>query len=56
VEELYVLAGDLRVGEFVMAAGDFCRAEAGSIHPELRTESGCQFYMTASPHNELLTE
>jgi anti-sigma factor ChrR (cupin superfamily) len=54
LEELYVLEGDVQVGEIVMRPGDYCRAEAGTIHPELRTVTGCQFFMTASPHNQLL--
>jgi anti-sigma factor ChrR (cupin superfamily) len=54
LEELYVLEGDVQVGEIIMRPGDYCRAEAGTIHPELRTVTGCQFFMTASPHNQLL--
>jgi hypothetical protein len=54
VEELYVLEGDLRVGGMVIRPGDYCRAEAGTIHPELRTETGCLFFVTAARQSEIL--
>jgi len=54
VEELYLLEGDLRVGEIVMRAGDYCRGEAGSIHEEIVTQSGCLFFVTSSHHDQLL--
>ena len=40
-EECYVIEGDLHVGDLVMRAGDFQRAEASSVHVTQRTESGC---------------
>lgn len=54
VEELYLLEGDLCVGEIAMCAGDYCRGEAGSIHEEIVTRSGCLFVVTSSHHDQLL--
>lgn len=41
VEECYVLEGDLRVGDLVLRAGDYQRAEPGSAHVTQTTEQGC---------------
>jgi putative transcriptional regulator len=54
VEELYLLEGDLRVGEMAMRPGDYCRGEAGSIHDEIVTRTGCLFVVTASHRDQLL--
>src|SRR5215470_15669245 len=44
LEEVYVLQGDLLVEGYVMRSGDYCRAEVGTIHGEVRTESGCVLF------------
>ena len=54
VEELYLLEGDLFVGDLAMRAGDYCRGEAGSIHEEIATQNGCLFVVTSSHQDELL--
>jgi anti-sigma factor ChrR (cupin superfamily) len=54
VEELYLLEGDLCVGDMAMRAGDYCRGEAGSIHEEIVTENGCLFVVTSSDQDQLL--
>jgi anti-sigma factor ChrR (cupin superfamily) len=54
VEELYLLEGDLCVGDMAMRAGDYCRGEAGSIHEEIATENGCLFVVTSSDQDQLL--
>jgi anti-sigma factor ChrR (cupin superfamily) len=54
VEELYLLEGDLCVGDMAMRAGDYCRGEAGSIHEEIATENGCLFVVTSSDRDQLL--
>jgi anti-sigma factor ChrR (cupin superfamily) len=54
VEELFVLSGDLRVEDQVMHAGDYCRADLGSVHNQSFTEGGCVFLLMASPDNQLL--
>lgn len=54
VEELYLLEGDLCVGDVAMRAGDYCRGEAGSIHEEIVTRTGCLFVVTSSHQDQLL--
>jgi len=54
VEELYLLEGDLLVGDVPMRPGDYCRGEAGSIHAEIFTNGGCLFMVTSSHHDEIL--
>jgi len=40
-EDLYVLTGDLQVGDRTMLAGDFHHADAGSLHGENYSVEGC---------------
>jgi anti-sigma factor ChrR (cupin superfamily) len=40
-EDIYMLSGDLHVGDTVIRAGDFHHAEAGSQHPVNWSETGC---------------
>lgn len=54
VEELYLMEGDLSVDEFSMRPGDYCRGEAGSIHGEIFTNTGCLFLVSSSHHDEIL--
>lgn len=54
VEDLYLVEGDLLVCGVLMNAGDYCRAEAGSLHQGVRTATGCLFIATASEHNQRL--
>jgi len=53
-EELFLLEGDLLVSGVAMGAGDYCRAEADSVHDDIRTRSGCVFISTASVYDELV--
>lgn len=53
-EECYVVSGDLRVGDVRMRAGDFQRAEAGSVHPIQATDGGCLLLITSSLDDELI--
>lgn len=53
-EECYVLQGDLRVGDVVMKAGDFQRAEVGSRHPLQSTVGGCLLLISSSLHDDLV--
>lgn len=53
-EECYVLHGDLSVGENVMRAGDYQRAEGGSVHVVQSTSQGCLLFIVSSQHDELL--
>lgn len=54
VEESYVIEGDLLVSGVHMQAGDYCRAEPGSVHAEVTTKSGCVFIAVCSEGDELL--
>lgn len=54
IEELFMLSGDLHVENQVIGAGDYCRADSGSIHGETFTDAGCLFLMMASQENQLL--
>jgi putative transcriptional regulator len=55
VEELYVLSGDLRISGEVARAGDYCRADTGTVHDETFSETGCLFLLMASQDNQVLT-
>jgi anti-sigma factor ChrR (cupin superfamily) len=48
LEEIYLLEGDYLVAGVLMHAGDYCRAEAGTVHETSRTVSGCVLLVTAS--------
>jgi hypothetical protein len=40
-EEIYMISGDLIIGDLVLNAGDFHVARAGKHHPVHRTKTGC---------------
>jgi quercetin dioxygenase-like cupin family protein len=47
VEEIFMLAGDLVIGEEVYGQGDYIRSPQGSVHtPE--TQGGCMFFVSTS--------
>lgn len=48
VEEVFVLEGDLRLGDIVMRAGDYQRAEGGTHHEDQYTENGCMVLIQMS--------
>jgi quercetin dioxygenase-like cupin family protein len=54
IEELFMLSGDLRVENQLMRAGDYCRADSGSIHGETFSDTGCVFLMMASQENQIV--
>lgn len=53
-EEVFIISGDLVVEGQLMNPGDYCRAEANSIHAESYTKSGCMFLLRASQHDEII--
>ncbi len=55
IEESYVLEGGLLVSGVLMQAGDYCRAEPGSIHTGVTTTGGCVFIAVCSQHDEFLS-
>jgi quercetin dioxygenase-like cupin family protein len=54
VEEVFLLEGDFQVEGNTMRSGDYCRAEANSIHNESFTVSGCLFILKSSQLDEVL--
>lgn len=54
VEQCLVLEGDLRIGELVLHAGDYERAQAATTHPLIESRQGCLLLIIASRHDELL--
>jgi anti-sigma factor ChrR (cupin superfamily) len=55
VEELFILSGDLLVEGETMRAGDYCRAETGTVHGTTSTQAGCLFLLGASQLNEVIS-
>jgi quercetin dioxygenase-like cupin family protein len=53
-EDMFMLAGELRFGDRVYAAGDYIRSECGSIHEPSETRTGCMFLLRGSLDNELV--
>lgn len=47
-EEVLVIEGSVTVGDVTMHEGDFCRAEEGSRHPSMSTDTGCTLYLSGS--------
>jgi anti-sigma factor ChrR (cupin superfamily) len=56
VEESFVLDGDLLVSGVLMRSGDYCRAEAGSVHTGVTTRSGCLFIAVCSLRDEVVAD
>jgi quercetin dioxygenase-like cupin family protein len=51
-EEMYVIEGAVQVGDVVAQAGDVCHADAGSVHPTMRSATGCVLLIVASSRDE----
>ncbi len=51
VEEIYMLSGDLIVGDRVYGAGDYIRSQPGSVHGP-HTNGGCMFLFHTSMDDE----
>lgn len=54
VEEVYLLEGDLLLSGVLMHPGDYCRAEAGTVHDGLYSSNGCVFVVTSCITDERL--
>ncbi|MEK6801706.1 MAG: cupin domain-containing protein [Nitrospirota bacterium] len=52
VEEFYVLEGSCICAGELLQAGDYHRAEAGSVHPITSSEQGCLALVMTSTQNE----
>jgi putative transcriptional regulator len=53
-EECYVLDGDIQMGGHSFKAGDYVRAEAGTIHEGIYSKNGCTLLILSSERNEVL--
>ena len=54
IEELHLLHGELRINDKKLQAGDFIRAEAGSVDHRVWSETGCTCVLLASTRDEIL--
>jgi hypothetical protein len=54
IEELFMLSGDFHLEDLVIYAGDYCRADSGTIHGETFTDMGCLFLLMASQENRIV--
>ena len=54
VEELYLLQGELMIGDRKLYAGDCNRAEAGTVDERVWSETGCTCVLLTSFHDALL--
>lgn len=52
IEEVYIIEGDLQVAGVTMRAGDYCRAEADSVHAGVHTVGGCVLVVTACARDD----
>jgi putative transcriptional regulator len=52
-EDVYMLSGDLHIGDQVLHAGDYHHAEAGTSHPVNYSEHGCTLLIVMSTENLL---
>ena len=50
-EEIYMLSGDLTIGDQVYGPGDYIRSESGSLHAP-STRDGCMFFIRTSLDDE----
>jgi anti-sigma factor ChrR (cupin superfamily) len=53
-EEVFVLEGSCYCGGRLLRAGDYHRAEAGSLHLDTRTDEGSLMLVMSSAQNEML--
>jgi quercetin dioxygenase-like cupin family protein len=53
-EEIYLLEGEVTISGVVMRAGDYCRAEAGTVHDGIFSRTGCLFLVLSSEGNDPL--
>ena len=53
-EDIYVLTGDLHIGDTELAAGDFHHAEGGSHHDENYSVAGCTVLAVLTTDNPLV--
>jgi mannose-6-phosphate isomerase-like protein (cupin superfamily) len=54
VEELFVIQGEALISGVLMRAGDYCRAEPGTVHIDISTRTGVLFFGVSSDRDEAL--
>ena len=54
IEELFILSGELHVQGQIARAGDYCRAEADTVHEAAFTPSGAMFLAIACEQDEYI--
>ena len=54
IEELHLLQGELRIDDNRLRAGDFIRAEAGSVDHRVWSETGCTCVLMTSTRDAIL--
>jgi quercetin dioxygenase-like cupin family protein len=53
-EECLVLEGSLRIGDLILYAGDYERAEASTTHSTIETDEGCLLLILSSELDEFV--
>jgi quercetin dioxygenase-like cupin family protein len=54
IEELFILSGELHVQGQIARAGDYCRADADTVHEAAFTPSGAMFLAIACEQDEFI--
>jgi quercetin dioxygenase-like cupin family protein len=54
-EEILVLEGSATCCDVESFAGDYCHADAGTVHEPIRTTGGCTFFLVGSELDELVS-
>lgn len=54
IEELYMLSGQVILSGHALDAGDYCRAEPGTVHDPVVAASDCVFIAFVSTKNQML--
>ncbi len=55
-EEMLLVSGIATIGHVEMRAGEYCRAEAETVHDRITTTTGCTFFLCGSEHDEFLDD
>lgn len=56
VEEMLLVEGTAMLGAWEMRAGEYCRAEAGSVHEVIKSDDGCTFFVTGSENDSIVED
>ena len=56
VEDIFMMDGNLVLADTLIRAGEYCHADAGSIHAAAHSPGGCTFLLLGSEQNEFLLD